>query len=223
MSHARSRRFYALLAGSLILLLAGAALFADWWTAAPWDAVSKSNYVGGASCLECHQQQHNDWLGSDHDRAMELATDESVEADFNNVHFERQGLVTRFFRDGQKFMVNTEGPDGELHDYQIKYTFGCRPLQQFMVEFPDGRVQVLRVSWDTVKNEWFYVSPPDVPDERLKPGDPLHWTGIAQNWNTTCAICHSTNLQKNYDLASNTYKTTFTDIDVNCEECHGPG
>ena len=86
-----------------------------------------------------------------------------------------------------------------------------------------GAVQVLRVSWDTEKNEWFYVTPPDVLDERIEPGDPLHWTGIGQNWNTMCAECHSTNVQKNFDLASNTYKTTYSEIDVSCETCHGPG
>ena len=98
-------------------------------------------------------------------------------------------------------MVNTEGPDGADHDYEIKYTFGVRPLQQYMVEFPDGRVQVLRESWDIENKKWFYVTPPDVTDERIEPGDPLHWTGIAQNWNTTCADCHSTNVHKNYDPA----------------------
>jgi tetratricopeptide (TPR) repeat protein len=132
-------------------------------------------------------------------------------------------VTTRFFRRDGKFMVNAEGPDGEQHDYEVKYTFGVRPLQQYMVEFPDGRVQVLRVSWDTVKKRWFYVSPPDVPEERILPGDPLHWTGIGQNWNTTCADCHSTNVHKNYDPESNTYHTSFDEIDVSCEECHGPG
>ncbi len=120
-------------------------------------------------------------------------------------------------------MVNTEGPDGKYHDYQIKYTFGVRPLQQYMVEFPDGRVQVLRESWDVRNKKWFFVTPPDVTNERIAPGDPLHWTGIAQNWNTTCADCHSTNVHKNYDPKTNTYHTSWQEINVSCEECHGPG
>jgi predicted CXXCH cytochrome family protein len=154
---------------------------------------------------------------------MEVATDQSVLGDFNNTTFERLGVTTRFFRRDGKFMVNAEGPDGRNHDYEIKYTFGIDPLQQYMVEFPKGRVQVLRVSWDTHNKRWFEVTPPDAPNERLAPDDPLHWTGVAQNWNTTCAECHSTNLQKNYDLASDTFRTTFAEIDVSCEECHGPG
>jgi len=131
--------------------------------------------------------------------------------------------MSRIFRQNGKFMVNTEGPDGDYHDYEIKYTFGVRPLQQYMIEFPDGRVQVLRESWDVKNKKWFFVTPPDVTNERIKPGDPLHRTGIAQNWNTTCADCHSTNLHKNYDPKSNTYKTSWQEINVSCEECHGPG
>ncbi len=195
----------------------------DWYTALPPEALVRATYVGRPTCAECHQLQQDSWHGSHHDRAMELASDESVVGDFNNTTFERLGATTRFFRRDGKFFVNTEGPDGEHHDYEIKYTFGIEPLQQYMVEFPRGRVQVLRVSWDTERKQWFEVTPPDVPDERLLPTDPLHWTGVAQNWNSTCAECHSTNLQKKYDTATDTYHTTYSEIDVSCEECHGPG
>ncbi|QDU58201.1 cytochrome c3 family protein [Aeoliella mucimassa] len=204
------------------VVLVGAVAF-DYVATEPDDALAVASYVGRGQCIDCHQAEYDDFHGSDHDRAMELATEDAVVGDFNNTEFERFGQVTRFFRKGDEYWVNAEGPDGENHDYLIKYTFGIRPLQQYMVEFPDGRVQVLRVSWDTVKNEWFYVPPPDATDERLLPDDPTHWTGIAQNWNTTCAICHSTNLQKNYDVETDTYHTTFSEIDVSCEACHGPG
>jgi tetratricopeptide (TPR) repeat protein len=210
------------LSAALVFVVACGLVTADWYVAAPPDALQRATFVGRAACLECHADEYHRWEGSHHDHAMELATAESVRADFNDVVFERLGVTTRFFKRGDEFWVNTEGPDGEFHDYQIKYTFGWEPLQQFMVEFPDGRVQVLRESWDTEKQEWFFVPPPDATNERLAPDDPTHWTGIAQNWNTTCAECHSTNLQKNYDLATNEYRTTWSEIDVSCEECHGP-
>lgn len=211
-----------LLFAAIALLLTGAA-FADWYHSAPPEALTKATYIGRQSCVSCHQQEHKDWIGSHHDRAMEIASEESVIGDFSDFTFERFGVETRFFRDGDRYMVHTEGPDGQMQDFQVKYTFGIDPLQQYMVEFPDGRVQVLRVSWDTHNKRWFYLPPPDVLDERILPGDPLHWTGVAQNWNTTCAECHSTNLQKNYDFKTNTYATTYSEIDVSCEECHGPG
>ncbi|HEX9178789.1 MAG TPA: tetratricopeptide repeat protein, partial [Burkholderiales bacterium] len=66
---------------------------------------------------------------------------------------------------------------------------------------------------------WFHL----YPGRKLKAGDPLHWTGIDQNWNYQCADCHSTNLRKGYDEASGTFRTTWTDLNVGCEACHGPG
>jgi tetratricopeptide (TPR) repeat protein len=216
------RRPAAIGLGLLLTAFVGWAA-ADWYRTVPDDALQHARYVGREACIACHQTEYELWKGSDHDRAMELATDETVLGDFNNAEFTRFDEKTRFFRDGKKFMVNAEGPDGEYHDYEIKYTFGVRPLQQYMVEFPDGRVQVLRVSWDVDKKQWFYVAPSDASQERIEAGDPLHWTGLAQNWNTMCAECHSTDYHKNYDLATNAYKSDFFEIDVSCEACHGPG
>jgi tetratricopeptide (TPR) repeat protein len=194
---------------------------ADWYVALPADAIA--TYVGRDRCVACHQEEAKLFEGSHHDRAMELVTEETVLGDFNDATFERLGVVSKFFRKGKDFYVNTEGPDGENHDYKVAYTFGYTPLQQYMVEMEGGRVQVLRVSWDTEQEKWFEVPPPDAVDLKLDPHDPLHWTGLAQNWNTMCAECHSTDLKKNFDLKTNTYHTTFNEIDVSCESCHGPG
>ncbi len=208
---------------ALSILAIGIYVGVDWAISEKPEAMTQATFVGRSSCIDCHQAEYDAYAGSHHDRAMELATEETVLGDFGDVTFERLGETTRFFRRDGKFFVHAEGPEGKYHDYQVQYTFGFDPLQQYMVEFPDGRVQVLRVSWDTHRKEWFYVPPPDAVDLRLAHDDPTHWTGIAQNWNTTCAECHSTNLQKNYDLATDTYHTTFSEIDVSCESCHGPG
>lgn len=213
----------------VVLIFVGGYFFADWNRASP-DEVD-SSYVGRDSCVACHQPQAALFHGSDHDLAMDLATDEFVLADFNDQTIEHYGITSRMFRQGSKFMVNTEGPDGQMKDFEVKYVFGVRPLQQFMVELERpvdakeneiGRVQVLRISWDTNKKKWFYLSPPDV-DEKLDPDDPLHWTGITQNWNASCASCHSTDLKKNFNPLTGEYHTTFSEIDVSCEACHGPG
>jgi len=57
----------------------------------------------------------------------------------------------------------------------------------------------------------------------LPSGDRLHWIGRDQGWNYQCADCLSTDLNKNYELAANTYASSWTDVDVSCEACHGPG
>lgn len=211
-----------------LMLLVSLIVFVDWWTCLPDDAIA--TYVGRQSCAECHAKEVELWTGSFHDLAMDLATPDTVLGDFNDVEFIHFDIRSRMYRQDGKYMVYTEGPDGQMHDYEVKYVFGVDPLQNYMVEFdrtPDmleheiARLQVLRITWDTKKQRWFYMPPPDV-QEKLQPDDDLHWTRIAQCWNHMCADCHSTNLQKNYDPASRTYRTTFSEINVSCETCHGP-
>ena len=40
-------------------------------------------YIGRESCKECHEREYELYQGSDHDLAMDHATDETVLADFN--------------------------------------------------------------------------------------------------------------------------------------------
>lgn len=215
--------------GLSILCVAGVYLAFDYWSALPRE--TKASFVGRQACIDCHQKEAAAYAHSHHDLAMDLATEETVLGDFNNASLEHYGVSSRMYRDGNRFMVETEGPDGKLGSFEVKYVFGVDPLQQYMVEFdrsPElpldaiARLQVLRISWDTKNKRWFYLSPPDV-DEKLSPDDDLHWTGIAQRWNTMCADCHSTNLRKNFDPQTNQYATTFAEMDVSCEACHGPG
>jgi predicted CXXCH cytochrome family protein len=176
-------------------------------------------FVGREACRPCHQAAFTSWQGSDHDLAMDVATEDTVLGDFNNAVFTSKGTTSRFFKRDGRFFVNTEGPDGELGDFEITYTFGHEPLQQYLVPFPGGRLQCLSIAWDTDLWRWFDL----YPDQVIPPDDWLHWTRAAQNWNGMCAECHSTDLRKNFDAASNTYDTTWSEIDVSCEACHGPG
>lgn len=178
-----------------------------------------NKYVGDQSCKSCHESEYNDWLSSDHFRAMELANDTTVEGDFNNTSYTADGITSRFFKKDDKYFINTQGEDNEYHDYEIKYTFGYYPLQQYLISFPGGRLQVTRQSWDAKKKKWFHQN----AGQEIPAHDWLHWTGNAQNWNTMCADCHSTNLQKNYDFNTDTYHTTYSVMTVSCESCHGPG
>ena len=183
-----------------------------------------ATFVGAQACAGCHTAQFDAWKGSYHALAMQPATTATVLGDFADASFEHYGVATTFFRTDDKFMVRSDGPDGALHDYPIAYTFGVYPLQQYLIAFPGGRLQAFGIAWDSRRKEqggqrWFDL----YPHQQLKPGDPLHWTGRGQTWNYQCADCHSTDLKKNYDLATNTYATSWTDLDVACEACHGPG
>jgi tetratricopeptide (TPR) repeat protein len=176
------------------------------------------DYVGSESCQSCHQKEYADWQNSDHDKAMMKAGFHSIQGYFNTT-FTSQGVTSRFFIKDGKYFVNTQGPDGEYHDYEVIYTFGIRPLQQYIVQFPDGRLQCLRTAWDTEKREWFDL----YPDLEIEPDEWLHWSRGALNWNTMCSDCHSTNVHKNFDEETNSFSTTYSIINVSCEACHGPG
>lgn len=224
----RPRLAVGLAAGAAVAVCA-LFVFGDWYYALP--ASARPDYVGSSACLDCHREQAEQWRLSHHALAMQRATKDSVLGDFSDVQFTHHDVTSRMFKKGEKFFVNTEGPDGELSDFEVKYVFGVTPLQQYMVEFDRqedhkaneiARLQVLRLSWNSEQKKWFYLPPPDVA-EKLEPDDDLHWTGVSQRWNAMCADCHSTNLKKNYDPISRSYRTTFTDINVGCEACHGPG
>lgn len=181
-------------------------------------------FAGAQACAGCHPAETEHWKSSHHALAMQKASAATVLGDFAGATVTRHGVTTAFFREGEKFMVRTEGPDGAQHDYEIAYTFGVDPLQQYLIAFPGGRYQALGIAWDSRPKDqggqrWFDL----YPDQSLHAGDGLHWTGRDQTWNYQCSSCHSTNLQKNYDLATDSYATRWSDVNVACEACHGPG
>ncbi|WP_406707623.1 multiheme c-type cytochrome [Vibrio methylphosphonaticus] len=203
-----------------ILLATGIALSPPAFAQSPAMVENQAEYVGSEACIDCHQQAWQAWQGSHHDMAMKHANDESVLGNFNNAVVDHQGKRNRFFRKDKEFWVNIEGPDGQFHDYQINYTFAFEPLQQYMVEFDDGRVQLIPFAWDSREKaqggqRWFHLYPDTTPT------DEFYWTNTGQNWNFMCADCHSTNLKKNYEPATNTYSTSWSEINVGCEACHG--
>ena len=188
------------------------------------DPTGAATYVGATACAGCHAKEAVAWRGSHHANAMQEAKDGTVLGDFNNARFVYDGTTSRFFRRDGKFLVNTDGRDGAMADFEIAYTFGVFPLQQYLVAFPDGRLQALSIAWDARPKDaggqrWFHLH----PEETIRHDDILHWTGLNQNWNFMCAECHSTGLQKNYDPVSDRFHTGWSDIDVSCEACHGPG
>jgi predicted CXXCH cytochrome family protein len=222
-NQARSRRAATACLLSVALLAAcGRQGDGDVASTPPEDITAQ--FVGGAACVSCHTAQAEAWSDSQHDLAMQVADESTVRGNFDSVEFVQGDVTSTFFRRDGRFMIRTDGADGQLGDFAIEYVFGIEPLQQYLVALPGGRLQALGIAWDTRPADaggqrWFHL----YGNDGIAPGDPLHWTGRANNWNAGCAECHSTNLAKHYDVAQDTYATTWTDIDVNCEACHGPG
>ncbi len=188
------------------------------------EVVVPAAFVGSEACASCHHAEADLWNTSQHTHAMQHATATSVLGNFDDTSFDYYGVHSHFFKKDGKFVVETDGPDGDLAAFEVKYTFGVDPLQQYLIEFPDGRLQALSIAWDSRPKDqggqrWFHL----YPNEEIKHDDILHWTKLNQNWNFMCAECHSTGVKKNYDAANDRFATTWAEISVGCEACHGKG
>jgi predicted CXXCH cytochrome family protein len=170
-------------------------------------------------CKECHQDQFNAWRDSHHAWALRAPSAENVLANFDNTVFEHKGVNSRFFRRDQRYFVETAGPDGKATEYEIKYTVGVSPLQQYLIQLDKGRLQVFDVVWDVERKRWYHL----YPDQDIKANDGLHWTGPYKNWQARCAECHQTNFVKGYDPQTKAYDSKWAGPSVGCESCHGPG
>ena len=177
------------------------------------------SYVGSEACAECHIGETAAWEGSHHAKAWTPTTSQTILGDFDNATFSLNGIQTRFYREGDNYMIETDGPDGSLASYPVHSVVGIEPLQQYLLETEPGKLQSFDVVWDTEAEQWYHL----YPDQALFAGDGLHWTGPYKNWNARCAECHATGFDKNYTPVTRSYASTQSEIGVGCEACHGPG
>src|SRR3954464_7850192 len=164
-----------------------------------------TGFVGEAVCASCHPREAAAWAGSHHQRAMQPASDGAVLGDFAGARFSHAGVSSILFRRAGAYLMRTDGPDGALHDYEVQYTLGVAPLQQYLVALPGGRLQSPEIAWDSRPaadggQRWFHIDSGQRIGlgERIGPADPLHWTGVTENWNYMCADCHSTGVRKSW-------------------------
>ncbi|MEZ4280572.1 MAG: multiheme c-type cytochrome [Myxococcota bacterium] len=164
---------------------------------------------------------------------MAYATEEIVAAPFAGeelrvgaatVAFGRLGRDHRIFLDrvARRRIVPADsvGDDG----LRVSATFGVEPLQQFLLDAVDGRVQVLPWAFDTRPRSeggqrWLDL----YPEASADPSDPLHFMRPAQNWNHVCADCHVTGFRKRFNAERGRFESRWEEFGVGCEGCHGPG
>lgn len=185
---------------------------------------ARAEFVGAEKCGSCHGAEYSAWKTSQHSVSMQDVQPGIVLGRFDGTRLSNGGVTSTFFRRGNRYFANTQGPDGRLRDFEIRYVFGVWPLQQYLVEFPGGRLQALSIAWDARPaaqggQRWFSLHPGEI----VAPTAWEHWTGRGYNWNYMCADCHSTGVRKGYDAATDAFHTTRAEINVACEACHGPG
>lgn len=173
------------------------------------------------NCISCHQQQVSDWQKSDHAKAMAVANESNILANFDQVTTSHYSQKAYFYRKQDKYLIDLTEQD-KTSTYEVKYTFGHYPLQQYLVPGNNGKLQVFPFAWDSRPGaeggqRWY----PNYANEDVKPNDRLHWQQPLQNWNGMCADCHSDGLKRNFDAKSNTFNTQWDNINVGCQSCHG--
>jgi len=179
--------------------------------------------VGAQKCQACHKKEFDLYRSSDHFHAMDTVSAQTVLGDFNNSFFVYYGDTSFFYKKGTHYFIHTKDSTGIKKEFRISFTFGWKPLQQYLVQFDDGRTQALPFCWDTRPKEkggqrWFHI----YNKEHIAPGDELFWMGYNQNWNYMCADCHTTGFSKNFNATENTFHSTWSESKVSCESCHGP-
>jgi predicted CXXCH cytochrome family protein len=175
-----------------------------------------TDYLGSKACARCHQTDYDQWERSLHVRMTQPIADAVVLGDFSNgTRFAAHGREFEVGRaNGQPFIKVTFGT-AKPETFPVDYTLGFKRFQGYLSRLPDGRMYVLPAFWHVEARRWIdwkEITP--IPDG-------AH--GLRQIWNTNCFNCHATNLSQGFDPTTRAYKTTWTEMAVGCEACHGPG
>lgn len=191
----------------------------------PAPARGREGFVGSAACQPCHLAQSDAFSTSHHAKALVVPGADLAKSRFDGSQFtSKLGGTTKFsLRDGAP-IVSTPVPGGKTATFPISYVSGVWPLEQYVVATERGKLQSLGVVWDSRTREeggskWFHVYGHD----GLASSDTLHFTSSAQSWNHICADCHSTWVERNYDVKADSFDTKWAELSVGCEACHGPG
>src|SRR5262245_40471487 len=178
---------------------------------------SGDGYVGSQACQSCHQAAYDTWRKTLHVQMTKPIAEARVEGDFGTgAGLSQNGRSYTMERRDGRYFVSIARQKQPPEKFEVHYTLGARRFQGYLSKLPDGRIYVLPVFWPHETRRWV-----DWKEITPIPDDPDH--DLRQIWNITCVNCHATNLVKNFDPATKTYATTWTEMGIGCEACHGPG
>jgi len=174
------------------------------------------DYVGSAACQRCHQAEHRQWERSLHIKMTKPVAEAAIVGNFaDGTRLSAHGRSYEFGRKDGKPFVKVALGDHQPETFTVDYTLGAKRYQGYLSQLPDGRIYVLPAFWQVESGRWIdwkEITP--VPDGAHD---------LRQIWNANCFNCHATNLVPGYDAASKQYRTTWTEMGIGCEACHGPG
>lgn len=212
-----------LLAVSAAVLAASAFMAAqsrrpDVASAAPAAGTSPpaSDYLGSAACERCHQDAYGRWKASLHIQMTRPVAETTILGDFTrDARFSAHGRSYEFGRkDGRPFVTVRSGQRA-AETFSVDYTLGSKRFQGYLSTLADGRIYVLPLFWHVEGRRWLdWKETTPIPDGAHD---------LRQLWNVNCFNCHATNLDRGYQPATATYRSSWTELGIGCEACHGPG
>lgn len=179
---------------------------------------AEPDYVGSTQCSNCHNKEFSNWSSSHHKNAMSALDGQNLpHFDGKEIHFQNR-TIAFYQKNGAHYL--TEQIDGlPTKQFRVLFSLGFYPLQQYVIDTGKGHMQMLDIAWDTRQQSeggqrWFMV---DINQNNQS----LSWHGSLMNWNSRCASCHTTNFVRNYDANTEVYQSSWSEVAVGCESCHG--
>jgi len=201
--------------------------------AQPTSEAAASGYVGSEACARCHRKEFELWEHSSHAHTFLPASEDTLPTDMlEGGTLKHAPGSTTVHREGQRFVVETLGPNGKDQRYDLTHVVGRMRIRMFVATLPDGRRQVLPAMLEEPTQAWFdythllfgaggtdYDAAP-----KVAPGDGSFWTGTVRSFDARCARCHTSGWRSvRPDAKGRGPRSTWRAVGVDCESCHGPG
>ncbi len=214
--------WFVLLYSRRIVLLTWLALLGAGCSRHARSADAGGAFTGSASCRECHEKFYTLWSTSRHGLAMQPVTEafarQALAAHTNAIEIGKH----RFRADAAARVIREEGPEG-TQSYPMVQALGGKNIYYLLTPMARGRLQVLPLAYDVRQKEWINAGASMVRHFAEGGDEALDWRDQQLTFNTACFGCHVSQLSKNYDLKTDTYRTVWREPGINCEACHGPG
>ena len=188
--------------------------------------VAENEFSGSESCIECHQKFYDLWQPSYHAQAM-MPVDAGFVAKHQLPDSEPIAVEGHLFQvefsDSSMVMIESNG-DKIIQTYEVLWAMGGHNVYTFLTPFEKGKLQNLPLAYDANRKTWFNYPESGVRQfgEGFPQDEALPWKDALYAFNTGCYSCHISQLSTNFDMATETYYTTWREPGINCETCHGP-
>ena len=183
-----------------------------------------AGYTSSKACRSCHEEQYGSWHRSYHRTMTQIASADSVQADFHNVALTNEGVRFVLSQKSNELWVRMERPSvgspgesaPETLDVRFGLVTGSHHMQVFWVPGGEGNTQIgFPFTWLIAEKRWVprnstFVRPPGV----------VHRSEV---WNVICSRCHATGIEPRVDSGTHTMDTRVGELGIACEACHGPG